>query len=295
MRLADPERSRAVLIGTARYEDPALEDIPAVAANVADLADVLTDPDLAGFRPDHVHRIVDPDVRAGREIARRCRQAEDVLVVYFAGHGLVDGSGGLLLALTDTEEEVKEHSALPIEQLRSAIAGSPARVRILIVDCCYSGRALPKTMADEDSLLLGQIDVAGTFALASAPRSLVSLFVPGERHTMFTGALIRLLRDGLDNHDPVLTLPVVYHELTLRLRQVNGPSPKVLHTDTVSGFALVRNRAYRPAEPAVRPRETGGNGDTGGGPLVAMRGVTEADALATDLARRIGSENGSGR
>ncbi len=253
MRLADPTRSKAVLVGSAHYEDRALDDIPAVATNVADLAAILTDPDLAGFPPEHVHTLVDPDAKAGRTIARWCQDTEDVLLVYFAGHGLVDNAGRLLLALTDTEYDVKEHSALPIDQLHTAIANSNARIRILVLDCCYSGRALAKPMADNDSRLIGQIDVEGTYALASAPRNLVSLYVPGERHTVFSGELISLLREGVPDDNPLLPLPSLHHRLTIRLRARDRPTPKVLHTDTVAEFALVRNRGYRP-KPPVPPR-----------------------------------------
>jgi len=284
MRLADPERSKAILIGTAHYQDAALQDIPAVAANVHDLADVLVDPELAGFRRENVRTIVDPDARLGREVARWCRDAQDVVLVYFSGHGLIDARGELLLALTDTEVDFKEQSALPVSQLRAAVSESPAEIRILILDCCFSGRALPEVMADEDARLVGQIDVKGTFALASAPRNLVSVYVPGERNTVFSGELLDVLREGVDNRSPLLALPVVYHHLTRRLRDRDRPVPTVLHTDTVTDFALVRNRRYRHADPA-EAREVA--------TATPLRGLAEADELAYELAGRIAAGRAS--
>jgi len=44
VRLPDPERSYAVLIGTASYRSPELTDLPAVTNNLDELAEVLTDP-----------------------------------------------------------------------------------------------------------------------------------------------------------------------------------------------------------------------------------------------------------
>lgn len=278
-RLADPARSRAILVGTAEYSDPALEDIPAVVANVQDLAAILTDPELAGFLPENVRTFLNPQRRdAGLEIARWCREAQDVLLVYFSGHGLVDHTGELMLALTDTVEELKGFSSLRISQLHDAIANSPAAIRILILDCCYSGRGIERTMADVGSQLLGQIEAKGTYSLASAPRHLVSLFVPGERHTVFSGELITLLRDGVANHSPLLELSTVYHQLVRRLRDRNHPTPKVLHTDTVSGLALVRNKGYREA---AQDRETARHPELQA--TIHLRTPAEADAFAQRL------------
>ena len=44
MRLPDRQRSRAVLIGTGRYADGKLPDLPVVGRTIRDLAAALTDP-----------------------------------------------------------------------------------------------------------------------------------------------------------------------------------------------------------------------------------------------------------
>jgi hypothetical protein len=56
----DPSRSRIVLAGTPVYADKGLPDIPQISANIADLAAVLTDPELGGFDSASVV-IVSPD------------------------------------------------------------------------------------------------------------------------------------------------------------------------------------------------------------------------------------------
>lgn len=269
-RLADPQRSRAILVGTAHYDDPDLEDIPAVEANVQDLTAVLVDPELGGFLAENVRTLVDPKYQNfGRELALWCRRAEDVLVVYFSGHGLIDDKGELLLAVSDTEEDLKEYSALPIEQLRSAIRRSDATIKVLILDCCYSGRALPRPLADQESQVLGQVEVTGMYTLTSAPRNLVSLFVPGERNTVFSGELVTLLRDGLVDNRPLLTLPVIHSHLVRRLRRNGHPNPKVLHSDTAADLALVRNKRYRPDVDQPEPTPAG----------TALFPLADADAL----------------
>jgi hypothetical protein len=253
MRLADPEKSKAILIGAAQYDDPELADIAQARANVEDLAAVLVDPSLGGFRPEHVRTMVNPRHKddAGLEISRWCRTAEDTLLVYYAGHGLVDVNGELLLATSDTFEAEKEHHSLRAEMLRRAIKESPAPIKVFIVDCCYSGRAFGQVMSDEASGVLEQIETRGMCGLASAPRHLAALFVEGERHTVFSGELIRVLRDGLPGEGPVLPVFTVYQQLRRRMRDRDHPEPKIVHSDSVGQFALVRNRAHRPADPVA--------------------------------------------
>lgn len=283
MRLADPEGSKAILIGTAQYDDPALEEIAQARANVEDLAAVLADPELGGFLPDNVRTMVNPRHKddAGLEIARWCRTATDTLVVYYVGHGLVDVNGELLLATSDTFEAEKEFHSLRADLLRRAVRDSDAKIKIFIVDCCYSGRAFGKPMADEASGVLDQIETTGTCGLASAPRHLAALFVEGERHTVFSGELITVLRDGLPDEGALLPLFAVYRELRRRMREREHPEPKIVHSDSVSEFALVRNQLYRQAEdvppwtvvpPPARPR-------------AQLHTIAEADTLVSGFPR----------
>ncbi|MDS0140296.1 MULTISPECIES: caspase, EACC1-associated type [unclassified Amycolatopsis] len=293
MRLADPQGAKAILIGAARYDDPELHDIAQARANVEDLADILVDPGLGGFLPENVRTMVNPRHKddAEVEIARWCRTATDTLVVYYAGHGLVDVDGELLLATSDTIKAEKEFRSLRADILRRAVRDSEAEVKIFIVDCCYSGRAFGTPMADETSGVLEQIEAKGTCGLASAPRHLAALFVEGERHTVFSGELITVLRDGLPGEGPVLPLFTIYRQLCRRMRERDHPEPKIMHSDSIGEFALVRNRAHRPTEkpvprakarpvrPKPRPPLRNGSG------RLRLHTIAEADALVSGFPR----------
>jgi hypothetical protein len=89
VRLPDPRRSYAVLIGSSRYGSAELSDLPAVARNLAGLAEVLTDPALGGFPPDRCIVVPDPASAraAGRTLCEYAARAEDTLLIYWAGHG----------------------------------------------------------------------------------------------------------------------------------------------------------------------------------------------------------------
>src|SRR4051812_12954867 len=106
MPLPDFTRSQAIIIGTATYKSDGLEDLPSVARNVREIRNLLTDAKLSGFLEDHCVTVIDPLVPADMlaPLQKCANSAEDVLFVYFSGHGLLTGKRHELhLALTETE------------------------------------------------------------------------------------------------------------------------------------------------------------------------------------------------
>jgi hypothetical protein len=62
------------------------------------------------------------------------------LLVYYAGHGLVDQRGRLYLAVTGSDSAHPEWSSIPFATLRENLVAARARAHF-ILDCCFSGRA----------------------------------------------------------------------------------------------------------------------------------------------------------
>ncbi|MBJ6618739.1 caspase family protein [Streptomyces sp. DHE17-7] len=68
-------------------------------------------------------------------------EATDTLLVYFAGHGMRDAdSTDLYLALGDSREHLG-YTAVAYQHLRTALRTARARRKIVVLDCCFSGRA----------------------------------------------------------------------------------------------------------------------------------------------------------
>lgn len=247
-RLPDPERSYALLIGNSTYTSAArhLRDLPAVATGVDALRSVLTDPDSGGFAFDHCTVVHDPaDVRtAYRALRTHAELAEDTLLIYWAGHGRPGPMNELHLAVRDTDPADLPVSALAVGLLRDLVRNSRAVNRILLLDSCFSGRALPD-MAGA-AAAAAQIAVEGAYALVSAPPNSVSLAPAGERYTAFTGALLELLRQGIPGGPELLTMDAVFPRLRQSLTARGLPQPQQHGTGTVTRLALVRNPAYEP-------------------------------------------------
>jgi SpoVK/Ycf46/Vps4 family AAA+-type ATPase len=247
MFVPDPQRSHVVLIGTSEYADINLDNVPAVGKNISDLAAALTDP-VYGLVPENHCTMLDDegDLRLiGRKLKLAAQQAEDLLLVYFAGHGLIGGPRhDLYLALPDSEWADPEFNSLEYDKLRSVVLDSPADAKVIVLDCCFSGRAVSGAMADPVTAAIGQVEVKGTYVLVSAHRDKVALVIPGEDHTAFTGRLLRLLHEGVPGGPEFLTIDYLYRQLLIKTQAEGLPQPQKHGTDSADSLALARNRAY---------------------------------------------------
>lgn len=252
--LPDPARSRAVLIGTASYRH--LPQLAAVEAGVVDLAAELCDASVWGLPVQHClvvtdplspQTILDPVYQAGDE-------ATDTLLVYFAGHGMRDTeSADLYLALGGSREHLG-YTAVSYQHLRTALRASRARRKIVVLDCCFSGRAARALSGDGD-LLAAQAAVEGAYVLTASPRDRLALSPDGERYTAFTGELLNVLRQGVQDGPELIDLDTLYRVLEERLRAKNRPLPQRSQENGVGRLPLARNKAragrHTPAGPVL--------------------------------------------
>ncbi|MRH86773.1 hypothetical protein GFY24_04690 [Nocardia sp. SYP-A9097] len=255
MRLPDPARSRALLLGTTSYTDTDLPDLPAVRNNLIGLAEIFTSPWATALAREHCAQLPDESDRGviGAALNAAAGQAEDLLLVYYAGHGLIGADGGLYLSLPNTrsDPEMVSWTALPFELLRSRLAHARADNRVLILDCCFSGLAID-LMANVSSAVQGQISVAGTCTLTSSPANRPSMAPATAEYTAYTGELLELLRHGPTDPDAeLLTLTAIHEHLEKVLPAKGYPRPEQRNTRTVGRLALAR----RPPRPSADTAE----------------------------------------
>lgn len=240
----DPAGSRAVLIGSAGYRD--LPGLPAVEANIEDLAAELADATVLGTaraapdaraQPSYPSDLLDPVHQAGEE-------ATDTLLVYFAGHGMRDAdSADLFLALYGSRENVG-YTAVAYQHLREAVRASRAARKVVVLDCCFSGRAARILTAGDG--VAAETAVEGAYLLSASPGDRVALAPDGERHTAFSGELIKVLREGIPDGPEVIDLDTLFRTLEFRLRSKNRPLPQHAQENGVGRLKIVRNRARAP-------------------------------------------------
>ncbi|MES4900902.1 MULTISPECIES: ABC transporter substrate-binding protein [unclassified Streptomyces] len=242
--------SRAVLIGTSHYAH--LEQLPQVERNLRALATALCAEHSWGLAPEHCTVIHNPRdaVEVLDAVRDAAEEATDTLLVYFAGHGLVEPRRGeLVLGLAGSLRQ-RSYTGLPYGTLRDVMSDGPADRRAVLLDCCLSGET--PGFVDGVPAVMDRAAVDGACLLAAVPDSSFALAPPGEPHTAFTGELLRLLNEGVPGGPRSLDLGTLYGQVYAAMGAKGRPLPhKRDRGGMASGIALARNTA--PAMPVFGP------------------------------------------
>lgn len=130
----------ALIIGNSHYDDPSLGRLKAPDVDVEALADVLESPEVGQF--DEVASLLNESCAVVRKAIARFfdhRQRDDLLVLYFSGHGVKDEQGHLYLALRDTESGLLAGTAIESGFISGRMDRSFSKRQVLVLDCCHSG------------------------------------------------------------------------------------------------------------------------------------------------------------
>ncbi|MEU5769737.1 caspase family protein [Streptomyces asoensis] len=251
MPLPDPLTSRAVLIGVDSYRT--MDDLPAVANNVRHLAALLADEDVWGLPSEHIAVLANPSHKDEvlDAVHAAAQRAEDLLLVYYAGHGLLSLDAELHLALPHTDAE-RLYRGVPYDDVRELVVRTGrARGRVVILDCCYSGTALTGHMGAAYGIA-DRTMAEGSYVMTATAETKPAMAPPGERYTAFTGALLRVIEEGVPNGPGFLTTEAVFDAVRDRIAARGRlPVPQRRSRNDGHAIVLVRNRRRPAPTPAV--------------------------------------------
>lgn len=150
----------------------------------------------------------------------------DVALFYFSGHGYVENSGGYLI----TSECQDGDDGFPLTELLQIANGSPARNKILILDCCHAGFA-GKATGDEDKSTLSE----GLTILTASSETQYAIEENGSG--VFTSLLIDALNGSASNLVGEITPGSIYAHIDQSL----GPwEQRPIFKTNVKSFTSLR-------------------------------------------------------
>lgn len=135
-------RRLALLIGSTEFEDSKLTQLASPSADVANLARILAANEYGQF--DDVKSLINKSrdtvfKEMWRFLDGDDKKTDDLVLVYYSGHGILDELGKLFLACPDTELDHLRPTALAAAELNEALDRCRSRRQVLILDCCNSG------------------------------------------------------------------------------------------------------------------------------------------------------------
>ncbi|TIU12146.1 MAG: hypothetical protein E5W44_08345, partial [Mesorhizobium sp.] len=163
-----------------------------------ELGRALLRPDRGQF--DEVHSFVNErsyEIRKTLYSKLKNKKSDDLIVVYFSGHGLLDENGSLYLSCSDSDTENVAGTSLDAADLLSRMRSCGAKKCAAMLDCCYSGAVFEWSkddIASRGSAQLSAINKTyGTYVLASSTE--IQTSKDGEL-SAFTEQIVRGLTSG---------------------------------------------------------------------------------------------------
>lgn len=235
---------RALLVGVSEY-DWALSPLLAAANDVEAMRRVLTAPELGGF--DQVKVLADPDCQLMKDEIKAlftdCLR-DDLILLFFSGHGLKDDKDLLYLATRLTRKNAKGgpswSTAVSAQFIHETMSHSPARQQAIILDCCFSGAFDPALQAKDDGSfdLQRQLGAEDRIVLASSSAAQYSSEHKRSGLSIYTRHLVEGIETGAgdlnqDGHVSILEL----HEYATKKVQEDIP-------DVTPKLILVKNKGW---------------------------------------------------
>ncbi|MFF3572319.1 type VII secretion protein EccCb [Nocardia jiangxiensis] len=137
-------RSRrvALFIANDTFYSRSLSRLYAPVSDARALRNLLHEPEIGGFEPAEI-LVNESKMEIERGIERMFRGAgpEDLLLLYYSGHG-IRTSQNLYLAASNTDANLPGSSGVSSAFIKEMIRESNAASKIILLDCCYSGAFL---------------------------------------------------------------------------------------------------------------------------------------------------------
>jgi hypothetical protein len=209
----------ALIIGNNKYNDPKLAQLKTPAADSQALAKILDDKTIGSF--DEVTPLInqtETQVRRAISFFLTNKRPDDLVLLYFSGHGILDDRGRLYLALKDTQVNLLKATSIPSSFIADEMDSCRSKRQILILDCCHSGAFERGTKGEQKAITETTFEGSGFGRVVLTASNSTQYALEGDQVikqtelSLFTHFLLEGLKNGEAdvNNDGLISLDEWY-------------------------------------------------------------------------------------
>ena len=251
------EKRYAILIGNSHFrDDSGLLNLRCPGNDVDTMAEVLRDEKYGAFTDTVVlkNRNSYEAIEQMGEVFDRAKR-NDLVLVYYSGHGKLDIEGQLYLAAQNTKTASTlslANTAIAVETIRKNIRQSKSNKVILILDCCYSGAVDEAFQRGPDpSVPLQTVSKGqGIFILTASTKTQTAQEKEGDTNGLLTKHILEGIRTGKAdlNGDGLIDVADLYGYVSDMVCRESSQEPMRFALDA-KGKELVVARVHKSGQP----------------------------------------------
>jgi branched-chain amino acid transport system substrate-binding protein len=240
-------RKIALLIAVSEYES-GLNPLPATIKDVEAMQRVLQNPEIGGFE---VECLLNPDplqMQTAIENLFLGSQRDDIVLLYFSGHGIKHDNGKLYFATKSTRKneqgELSRASTVSADFVHDIINDNRSRSRrqVIILDCCFSGAFSPGTKGEDDiSLNFEKVQLGGEgrAVLTSSTSTQYSF------ESVYTPYLVQGIETGEadENNDGFISVNELHQYVQRKVQEGKHEMKPQIQAVIKEGFNIVLTKA----------------------------------------------------
>ncbi len=236
----------ALLIGVSQY-GAGFNQLPAAAKDVEAMQRVLQHPDMGDF--DKVQSLIDPDPQEmGTAIENLFGDGsrDDLVLLFFSGHGIKDESGNLYLATRTTRKNDRggliRSTAIAARFVQEIMSDSRMRRQVVILDCCFSGAFGEGLLAKDDSSVdvRKQLGGEGRVVLTSSTSTQYSFEQQGADLSIYTRYLVEGIETGAADldEDEVISVDELHEYASIKVQKASPAMKPEIYT-VKEGYKII--------------------------------------------------------
>ncbi|MCC5622283.1 caspase family protein [Nostoc sp. CHAB 5715] len=253
----------ALLIGISEYE-PGLNPLPSAVRDVEALYEVLLHPEMGGFAASDIILLKNPErqvVEMAIEMLFSSRHKDDLLLLYFSGHGIKDDRGRLYLATRNTSKtpqgELIRSTSVSANFIHDRMIESRSRRQVVILDSCFSGAFAEGMSAKDDGTIdiREQLGGEGRAVLTSSTSTQYSFEEQGQDLSIYTRFLVEGIKSGEADRDQdeFISIDELHEYASQKVRELQSAMKPEIYAIR-EGFKI-RLAKVAPGDPRQRYRK----------------------------------------